>query len=510
MSAPPTEGDLSENTRGEETAPGEVRHVRVAIIGSGLSGLGTAIALSKAGIHDVVLLEKESALGGTWRDNTYPGCACDVPAELYSFAFAPKDWSRAYARQEEIRGYVEETAARFGVTERVCTGAEVEKAQWNDDGQRWELSTSAGPFHAQVLVSATGPWNEPVIPDLPGAERFAGAMFHSARWEHEHDLSGRRVAVIGTGASAVQFVPEIQPRVAQLHVFQRTAHWVLPKPDRAISALETKLLARMPALRRALRAAMYYAFELVGVGTRHVGAMRQVERLGRLHLRRAVPDEQLRRALTPSFTLGCKRMLLSNEWYPALGAANVELLNTAVKEIREHSIVGADGSEREVDTIIFGTGFRMTDLPIAQRTVGREGKSLAEVWRGSPRAYLGTTVAGFPNFFMMLGPNCGNGHGSAITLIEAQARYVVDTVRAMGEQDLGSVEVRAEVQESFNEQVQQALTSTVWNAGGCSSYYMDANGHNAAIFPWSTIEYRRRTQRFEARDYRVRAAVEKN
>ncbi len=227
----------------------EVTRARVAIIGSGLSGLGTAIALGKAGIDDVVLLEKEGALGGTWRDNTYPGCACDVPAQLYSFAFAPKaDWSRAYARQAEIRTYVEETAARFGVADRVRTGAEVEKARWNDAEQRWELETSAGPVHAQVLVSATGPWNAPVVPDLPGAERFAGRMFHSARWEHEHDLSGRRVAVIGTGASAVQFVPEIQPRVAQLHVFQRTAHWVLPKPDRAISALETKLLRRVPAL----------------------------------------------------------------------------------------------------------------------------------------------------------------------------------------------------------------------------------------------------------------------
>ncbi len=253
---------------------------------------------------------------------------------------------------------------------------------------------------------------------------------------------------------------------------------------------------------------MYYAFELVGGGTRHVGAMKQIERLGRLHLRRSVHDEELRRALTPSFTLGCKRMLLSNEWYPALGAANVELLSTAVKEIREHSIVGADGSEREVDTIIFGTGFTMTDLPIAQRTFGREGRSLAEIWRGSPRAYLGTTVTGFPNFFMMLGPNCGNGHGSAITLIEAQARYVVDAVRAMDEQGLGSVEVLAEVEQSFNERVQDALRSTVWNAGGCSSYYMDAIGRNAAIFPWSTIEYRRRTQHFEAGEYRVRAQTQ--
>ncbi|HEY7952190.1 MAG TPA: NAD(P)/FAD-dependent oxidoreductase [Solirubrobacteraceae bacterium] len=484
----------------------EPSRARVAIIGSGISGLTVAMALAKAGIEDVVLLEKESAVGGTWRDNTYPGCACDVPTQLYSFGFAPKsDWSRAYAGQEEIRAYIEETAERLGVSERVRTNTEVEKAQWDEEAQEWELLTSTGTLRAPILVSATGPWNEPVIPELPGMERFSGHMFHSARWDHDHNLEGRRVAVIGTGASAVQFVPEIQPKVAHLHVFQRTAHWVLPKPDRAITALEAGLLRRFPALRRALRAALYYAFELVGAGTRHVGAMRQVERLGRRHLRRSVRDVQLRRALTPSYTLGCKRMLMSNEWYPALQAQNVEVLKSAVQEIRERSVVAADGSEREVDTIIFGTGFRMTDLPIAQRTFDREGRSLAEVWSGSPRAYLGTTIAGFPNFFMMLGPNCGNGHGSAFTLVEAQARYVLEAVRAMDARGLASVEVRAEVQERFNEQVQQALQSTVWNAGGCSSYYMDKNGHNAAIFPWSTIEYRRRTGRFEAGEYTVRA-----
>jgi cation diffusion facilitator CzcD-associated flavoprotein CzcO len=488
-------------------SPGLPPRARVAIIGSGISGLATAMALGKAGIEDVVLLEKETALGGTWRDNTYPGCACDVPTQLYSFAFAPKsDWSRAYAGQEEIRAYIEETAAHLGVSKKVRANTEVERVRWDEEEQEWELNTGAGTVRAQIVVSATGPWNEPVVPDLPGLESFTGHMFHSARWDHDHALEGRRVAVIGTGASAVQFVPEIQPRVARLHVFQRTAHWVLPKPDRAISTLEASVLRRAPALRRALRAALYYVFELVGVGTRHVGAMRQVERLGRRHLRRSVTDVELRRALTPSYTLGCKRMLMSNDWYPALQEENVELVSMPVKEIRERSVVAADGSEREVDTIVFGTGFRMTDLPIAQRTFGREGRSLSDVWHGSPRAYLGTTIAGFPNFFMMLGPNCGNGHGSAFTLVEAQARYLVDAVRAMDARGLSSVEVRAEVQESFNERVQEALQSTVWNAGGCSSYYMDKNGRNAAIFPWSTIEYRRCTERFDASEYRVRAA----
>jgi cation diffusion facilitator CzcD-associated flavoprotein CzcO len=496
------EADGAPGSAASGSAPGVPGRARVAIIGAGISGLGVAMALADAGIEDVVLLEKEAALGGTWRDNSYPGCACDVPTQLYSFAGAPKsDWSRAYAGQEEIRAYVQETAADRGIAAKVRTNTEVERARWDEAGQEWEIGTSMGTLRAPILVSATGPWNEPVIPRLPGMERFGGRMFHSARWDHDHALEGRRVAVIGTGASAVQFVPRIQPRVAQLHVFQRTAHWVLPKPDRAISALEMGLLGRFPALRRAVRSALYYAFELVGVGTRHVGAMRQVERIGRMHLRWSVRDEALRRALTPSYTLGCKRMLMSNDWYPALAAPNVELLTSAVKEICEGSVVAADGSEREVDTIIFGTGFRMTDLPIASRTFGRDGRSLADVWQGSPRAYLGTTIAGFPNFFMMLGPNCGNGHGSAFTLVEAQARYVVDTVRAMEARGLASVEVRAEVQESFNEQVQQALRSTVWNAGGCSSYYMDKNGHNAAIFPWSTIEYRRRTERFEPSEY---------
>lgn len=487
---------------------GETRHVRVAIVGAGVSGLGAAIALARSGVEDVVVLERAAALGGTWRDNTYPGCACDVPTQLYSFAFAPKaDWSRAFAAQAEIRAYIEETAARFGVAERVRLNTDVRRAEWNDGEQRWELSTSTGRICASVLVSATGPWSEPNVPALPGIERFGGRVFHSSRWDHDHDLTGARVAVIGTGASAVQFVPQIQPRVQRLHVFQRTAHWVLPKPDRAVSAREVALLRRAPGVRRALRAALYYVSELIGVGTRHVGAMKRIEHVGRLHLRVAVRDRELRRALTPDYTLGCKRMLLSNDWYPALGAGNVELLATAVAEVRERSVLAADGREREVDTIVFGTGFRFTDLPFARLIYGREqGRSLAEVWQGSPRAYLGTTVAGFPNFFMMLGPNCGNGHGSAVTLVEAQAGYLADALGRMEREGLGSVEVRAEVQREFNERVQAALRGTVWDAGGCVSYYLDANGANASMFPWSTIEYRRRTRRFAPDEYVLRAA----
>ncbi len=476
--------------------------VRVAIVGAGLGGLAAAIHLRRAGYRDLVVLERSSELGGTWRDNTYPGCACDVPSALYSYSFAPNpDWSRFYSPQPEIRRYVQDVARREGVDECVRFGADVLGASWDDAAQRWQVTTSAGDYSAQLLVSATGPWSEPVFPDVPGLERFEGHAFHSSRWDHDHDLDGTRVAVIGTGASAVQFVPEIQRRAAHVSVFQRTAQWVLPKFDRPLTRAERALFTRFPAAQRAQRGAIYGLTELVGVGTRHPRAMRQLQRIAELHLRRSVRDPALRTALTPDHTLGCKRLLFSNDWYPALQEPNVELVPHAVREIRARGILGADGVERPVDTLILGTGFTITDMPIAARVHGREGLSLAETWNGSPKAHLGTTVSGFPNFFMMLGPNVGNGHSSAILLHEAQAGYLVEALRTLDREGLASFDVRPEVQATFNAEIDRRLAGSIWNAGGCASYYLDANGRNATIFPWSTIELRRRLRRFEHADH---------
>jgi cation diffusion facilitator CzcD-associated flavoprotein CzcO len=481
------------------------REVRVAVVGGGMSGIGAAIHMRRAGVEDFVVLERESEPGGTWRDNTYPGCACDVPTALYSYSFAPKpDWSRAFAPQEEIRRYLLDVAAEHGVTDRIHCNAEVIAAEWDEGSQRWLVQTGAGDYVAQILVSATGPWNKPVIPDLPGLGSFEGKVFHSSRWDHEHQLEGARVATIGSGASAVQFVPEIQPRVERLTVFQRTAHWVLPKPDRPLSPRTQDVFRRYPAAQLAMRGSIYGASEALGIATRKPRLLAPLQAAARRHLRRSVPDPELRHLLTPDYTIGCKRLLFSNEWYRALSQPNVDVVPHAVEEVRPHGVVGADGVERAVDTIVLGTGFTITDLPIAARVRGRDRRSLDEAWQGSPTGYLGSTVHGFPNFFIMLGPNVGNGHSSAILLSETQIGYMVEALRAMSRANLASVEVRAETQQRFNAEVQSRLANTVWNAGGCMSYYLDRNGRNSTMFPGSTLELRRRLGRFDLADYETR------
>jgi cation diffusion facilitator CzcD-associated flavoprotein CzcO len=480
----------------------------VVVVGAGFAGVGAAIKLRENGFDDFAVLEKADRLGGTWRDNTYPGCGCDVPSAVYSFSFAPNpDWSNAYAGQPEIQDYLERTAERFGVTQRIHFGTEVREARWSEDEQLWHIDTSRGPYTARALIAGAGPLHEPNLPDVPGIATFEGTVFHSARWNHEHDLRGRRVAVVGTGSSAIQFVPMIQPQVERLYLFQRTAPWVIPKFDRRVSDAEKKLFRRFPATQRALRNAFYYLFEATQVAQRHPRLMQQIQKLALKHLERQVQDPELRASLTPRFTLGCKRILLSNTYYPALQEPNVEVVPHAMREIRAHSVVGADGVEREVDTIIFGTGFHVTDMPIAARVKDAAGRSMADVWQGSPRAYLGTTVAGFPNLFMLIGPNVGNGHTSAIVLIEAQLEYAIGALKAMRERSLASLAVRQEVQQAWNERVQAALAGTVWNSGGCQSYYLDRNGTNSTIYPWTTIDLRRRTARFRLEDYKTAAAA---
>jgi cation diffusion facilitator CzcD-associated flavoprotein CzcO len=482
------------------------REVKVAVIGAGMSGIGAAIHMRRAGIDDFVLLERGAEPGGTWRDNTYPGCACDVPTALYSYSFAPKpDWSRAFAPQEEIRRYLLDVAGAHGVADRIRCGADVLGAEWDEGRQRWSIRTGAGEYSAQVLVSATGPWSEPVIPPIPGLDEFEGKVFHSSRWDHEHDLDGARVATIGSGASAVQFVPAIQPQVERLTVFQRTAHWVLPKPDRPLGSRAQRVFRRYPASQRAIRSGIYYGSELLGVAMRNPRLLKPLQAAGERHIRRSVSDPELRRVLTPDYTLGCKRLLFSNDWYPALTRPNVEVVPHAVERVRANGVVDANGVEHAVDTIVLGTGFTITDLPIAERVRGRAGATLAETWGGSPTGYLGSVIHGFPNFFILLGPNIGNGHSSAFMLSETQIGYLLEALGEMSRAGLASVEVREDVQERFNAEVQSRLQGTVWNAGGCSSYYLDANGRNSTMFPGSTIELRRRLSRFERGDFVTRA-----
>ncbi|MFJ1807612.1 MULTISPECIES: flavin-containing monooxygenase [unclassified Streptomyces] len=482
----------------------ETHEVEALIIGSGLSGIGAAVKLREAGLRDVVLMEKADELGGTWRDNTYPGCACDVPSALYSYSFAPNpEWTRAFATQPELRAYLHRVAAAFGITPLVRFGTEAVRAQWHPAEARWHVETNRDRYTARFLVSAAGPWHEPLVPDIPGLADFPGEVFHSSRWRHDHDLAGARVAVVGSGASAVQFVPAIQPRVARLDLFQRTAQWVLPKPDHYVPGVERRLMRRFPAAQRALRNAEYAAMETLGIGFRHPALLRAVQKVGTLHLRATVRDPRLRRALSPDYTLGCKRLLLSNAYYPALTRSNVTVHATAVEAVRGNRVVGADGTGADVDTIILGTGFHILDMPIAQRVFDADGVRLDEHWKGSPDAYLGTTVSGFPNAFILLGPHLGTGHSSAFMVLEAQLDYLAGAVRHFRSAGWAGMDVRPEVQAAFAAEVRQALPSTVYNSGGCSSYYLDGNGRNSFSWPWSTGRMRRRLAEFDPEAYDV-------
>ncbi len=470
-----------------------------------------AIRLREAGIEDFVVLDRAGDVGGTWQANTYPGCQCDVPSHLYSFSFAPNPgWSRTYSLQPEIRHYLRRLSDEHGIGPHLRLGHELTGAAWEDDAQRWRIETSQGELTAQVLIDATGGLSQPALPRIRGLRRFEGTVFHSADWNHEHDLDSERVAVIGTGASAIQFVPEIQPRVGTLHLFQRTAPWVMPHSDRPITGVERRLYRALPFTQRLVRSAVYWLREgTLAVGmTRDPRYLRLLERVGRRHLHSQVRDVELRRKLEPDFRLGCKRILVSSRYYPALARDNVEVVTDPITQIRAGSIVTADGEERAVDTIILGTGFRVTDPPTAALVRGRDGRTMAQRARdgASIQAYLGTTVAGFPNLFRMTGPNTGLGHSSMVFMIESQLEYVMDALRVMDEREISSVEVLPQVQAAFNERLQARMPATVW-ASGCSSWYLDATGKNVVLWPDFTFRYRHRLRHFDARAYEVRTGT---
>ena len=484
-------------------------HADVVIVGTGFAGLGAAIRLKQAGVRSFVVLERAEDIGGTWRDNTYPGCMCDVPSHLYSFSFAPNaDWTCTYPRQAEIWDYLRTCADRFGVRPHIRFGHRMTAARWDAATSRWCITTTAGTFVARYLVLGTGPLSEPRMPEVPGIETFQGTLFHSARWRHDHDLHGERVAVVGTGASAIQFVPEIQPLVSRLTVFQRTPPWVLPHSNRTLRAVERWLSRHVPVTQRLRRLGIYLSREMLVVGLiMNPRFVAPLERVARRHLRAQVKDAELREKLTPHYRLGCKRMLISNDFYPALAKPNTELVTERLVEVRPHSVVTADGVERPVDTIIVGTGFHVTDMPVAGLIRGRDGRSLAEVWDGSPQAYMGTAVAGFPNLFFITGPNTGLGHTSLVFMIESQIAYVLDALEGARRHGIDTLEVRPEVQAAFNEDIQRRMQRTVWMRGGCASWYIDARGRNTTLWPDFTWPFHRRTQRFDPAAYRLRRAA---
>ncbi|PAP75005.1 flavin-containing monooxygenase [Rubrivirga marina] len=482
-----------------------VPHHRVAVIGTGFAGIGAAVRLLREGVDDLVVLERADTVGGVWRDNTYPGAACDVQSHLYAFSFAPNpDWSRRYSRQPEIRAYLEDVAERFGVMPRVRFGHAVTEAAWDDAAARWRIETSGGDVTADVLVAAPGALAEPKLPDIPGLGGFAGEVMHTARWDESVALDGKRVAVVGTGASAIQVIPAIQPRVGEMIVYQRTPAWVIPRRDAPFGDATRRRFRERPGLQGLLRRTLFGYHEANGLPFRHPRLARQVERVMLRRLRQQVRDPELRRVLTPDYRLGCKRILLSDDYYPALTQPDVTVVDGALQTILPHATVGADGVERPTDVIVLATGFYVTDLPFARYVAGRDGRRLADVWGASPTAHLGTTVAGFPNFFLLQGPNTGLGHSSVVLMAEAQIEHVVGALRAMDARDLAAVEPKAEAQAAWVAEVDRMAEDTVWTAGGCASWYLDETGRNAALWPGSVPAFRRRVEPFDPDEYRLR------
>lgn len=481
---------------------------RVIIIGTGFAGLGMAARLKRAGMDDFLILERAGDVGGTWRDNTYPGCACDVPSVLYSFSFAPNsEWSNTYSPQPEIWSYLQRVATEEGLLPHIRFDRTVEGARWDEDRRVWIVETTNGSYEGQVLIAGLGPLSEPSLPDIEGIDAFAGTVFHSARWDHHHDLTGKDVAVIGTGASAIQFVPAIQPQVAHLTLFQRTPAWVMHRTARPIRRFERFAFRHIPGAQRLSRAAVYALRELTAIGfTRRPSILKRGEKLARAHLHAQVPDPDLRAKLTPDYTLGCKRVLLSNDYYPALTQPNVDVETAGIARITPTSIITTDGTEVPADTIILGTGFHVTDIPAAHSIWGRDGVKLADQWSESAAAYLGTTVDNFPNLFFLVGPNTGLGHSSIVYMIESQVTYVLDALRTMDRLGASTIEVRPEALAAYNEDIQAKVAGTVWNTGGCQSWYLDKQGRNTSLWPDFTFVFRRKTHRFDPDHYAITSA----
>lgn len=485
--------------------PGKNNTFDVAIVGAGFGGLGMAIKLIEAGIRDFVILEKDREVGGTWRDNTYPGCACDVQSHMYSYSFEGKpDWSRRYPGWQEIQQYILAVTAKHHLRRHIRFGQEVTGARFDAASAAWTLDTAAGDrVVARHFVLATGPLHVPQVPRIPGLESFAGKVFHSARWDHAYDLRGKRVASIGTGGSAIQYCPEIAPDVERLHVFQRTPAWVIPRDMRSYPERARRRFARFPWLRRLHRARLYWSNESRVWPIFHPRLARPLQWLAQRLIRWQVKDPELARRLTPDYTIGCKRILISNAWYPMFRRSNVELVTAGIREVRAHGIVTDDGVERPVDCIILGTGFvvdpriYMRDFPIT----GLPGHVLGEDWKGGAEAYYGVTVSGYPNMFQLLGPNSALGHNSVVFMIECQVRYVLDCLRELDVRGARYLDLRPEAQAGFNARVQRQLAGTVWSSG-CRSWYQQADGRNFTIWPWSTWRYWLATRRINPSHYR--------
>ncbi|MGH3361962.1 MAG: flavin-containing monooxygenase [Nocardioides sp.] len=486
-------------------------HVDHLVVGAGFAGLCAAIKLAEDAESDFLVVEKGHDVGGTWRDNTYPGAACDVPSQLYSFSFAPNpDWSMSFSPQPEIQAYIKRVAERADVLDRFVFDTEVRSADWDEDAGRWTVETSAGTVTAGTVIVGAGGLSAPKLPDIEGIESFQGEIFHSARWDHDVDLQGKRVAVIGTGASSIQIVPELQKVVEHLDVYQRTAPYVLPRHDRKYTRVERALFKRFPAVQKAYRTGIYWGRETYVPGfTLEPKLALPAKKMALANIDKGITDPELRQKVTPTFEIGCKRILISNDYYPALGADNVDLVTDPIAKVTGDAIVTADGEERPIDVLVVATGFHTTDLPIAEQVHGRDGTSLAETWREQGMAaYKGTTVHGFPNLFFIVGPNTGLGHSSMVFVIESQVAYIRDAIATMRRHEYATLEPTRAAQEKWNADIQRRMKRTVWSNGGCASWYLDEHGKNTVLWPRTTFKFRELLSRFDVAAYDVTARTD--
>jgi cation diffusion facilitator CzcD-associated flavoprotein CzcO len=466
----------------------------IAIVGGGFGGVGAAVMLKREGYEDVTVFEKGERVGGVWQHNTYPGAACDIPSHLYEYSFAPNIWSRRFSPGPEIRAYVEGVARRFGALDKIRTGTEVKSARWDEERRKWGLDTSAGPHEADVLVTACGQLSVPKVPSVPGLDDFEGPAFHTAAWRHDVDLTGKRVALIGTGCSAIQVGPAIQPEVAQLDVYQRSPGWTLAKSDHEYSRLHRAVFRRLPALRRLDRASIYAFQDLAAAAfTRHRWLLPLFRALGMRQIKSAISDPELRRKVTPTYEFGCKRVMLTDDWYPTLTKANVELVSGGIDSITPNGIRDAEGTERPADAIVFATGFASHEFVAPMEIAGSGGRTLGQAWAEVARAYLGLSVPGFPNMFLLYGPNTNGGSGSVVNTIECGVGHLLAALREMEQAGASRIEISRAAAEDFDRELRVALAGTVWQAG-CSNWYIDANGNDPNNWPWTWSAYRRRTR----------------
>ncbi|HUE55886.1 MAG TPA: NAD(P)/FAD-dependent oxidoreductase [Candidatus Udaeobacter sp.] len=483
--------------------------VDVLIIGAGFSGLCMAIKLREAGESSFLIIEKRDDIGGTWYDNRYPGCACDIPSHLYSFSFEPSpDWTRMYPGQQEIQDYLQRCIARYGLAPQIRLNTRFLEAAWDESSGVWQATTQDGMhIQARVLVSGMGALHVPRYPELKGRDNFKGPAFHSSTWDYSVDLAGKNVAVVGTGASAIQFVPQIAPLVGKLYLFQRTPPWIVPRMDFAITEKWKRRFRYIPLARWGFRQFIFWRQEFRVLGfLGNESVRRKTEAIALRHLADAIKDPKRRAALTPNYQLGCKRVLVSDDYYPALNRPNVELVTDQIAELREGSILTQDGAERPIDVLIYGTGFRATEPLIGCRVVGRGGVEIHDAWRKRMTAYLGVTVSGFPNFFMLLGPNTGLGHNSVVLMIEAQVRYAVKCLKLMNRRKQRVMEVRPDIQQNFVEEIYRRMSGTVWQSGGCRSWYQDQEtGEITTLWPGSVVAYLCRTRSVSLSDYELRS-----